>query len=181
MLATTRPARRPVAPTTCSRKDSARASAVLSYWPSNFHALGNREAWGIWPQLSAKRRASPQLRHRPSAPAATQPPCSPTRRHRRRVPRPKRWSTTSAGMSSLRSNSGLAASAYIGGITAENIDFSRVLANGLPYFIGIIILLSALLLMVVFRSLLIPLQAAAMNLLSIGAALGIIVAVFQYG
>jgi RND superfamily putative drug exporter len=73
------------------------------------------------------------------------------------------------------------ATTYIGGITAVNIDFSRVLANGLPYFIGIIVLLSALLLMVVFRSLLIPVQAAAMNLLSIGAALGIVVAVFQYG
>ena len=59
--------------------------------------------------------------------------------------------------------------------------FSRTLAGGLPYFIGIIILLSAVLLLIVFRSLVIPLQAAAMNLLSIGAALGIVVAVFQVG
>jgi RND superfamily putative drug exporter len=73
------------------------------------------------------------------------------------------------------------ATAYIGGTTATNIDFSRTLAGGLPYFIGVIVLLSAVLLMIVFRSLVIPLQAAAMNELSIGAALGIVVAVFQYG
>jgi RND superfamily putative drug exporter len=76
---------------------------------------------------------------------------------------------------------GTGVTAYIGGTTAANIDFSHVLAVGLPYFIGIVVLLSALLLMIVFRSLVIPLQAAVMNVLSIGAALGIIVAVFQYG
>ena len=71
--------------------------------------------------------------------------------------------------------------AYIGGVTAAQIDFSRVLANKLWLFIGVVVLLSALLLMIVFRSLLIPLQAAAMNLLSIGASMGIVVAVFQWG
>ena len=73
------------------------------------------------------------------------------------------------------------ATAYIGGVTAAQIDFSRVLANKLWLFIGVVVLLSALLLMIVFRSLLIPLQAAAMNLLSIGASMGIVVAVFQWG
>jgi RND superfamily putative drug exporter len=48
-------------------------------------------------------------------------------------------------------------------------------------FIGIVVLLSALLLLIVFRSLVIPVQAALMNLLSIGASLGVIVAVFQHG
>jgi RND superfamily putative drug exporter len=71
--------------------------------------------------------------------------------------------------------------AYIGGTTAAQIDFNHVLGGRLPYFIGVVVLLSALLLLLVFRSLLIPLQAALMNLLSIGAAMGIIVAVFQYG
>jgi RND superfamily putative drug exporter len=71
--------------------------------------------------------------------------------------------------------------AYIGGATAAQIDFSQVLANKLWLFIGIVVLLSALLLTVVFRSLLIPLQAALMNLLSIGASMGIVVAVFQWG
>ncbi len=70
---------------------------------------------------------------------------------------------------------------YIGGITAGSVNFAAVLAKKLPLFIGVVVLLSALLLMVVFRSLVIPLQAAIMNLLSIGASLGIIVVVFQWG
>ncbi|HEU0249616.1 MAG TPA: MMPL family transporter [Solirubrobacteraceae bacterium] len=69
---------------------------------------------------------------------------------------------------------------YVGGITAGSIDFASVLGKKLPLFIGVVVLLSALLLMVVFRSLVIPLQAAIMNLLSIGASLGVIVAVFQW-
>ena len=69
---------------------------------------------------------------------------------------------------------------YVGGITAGSIDFANVLGKKLPLFIGVVVLLSALLLMVVFRSLVIPLQAAIMNLLSIGASLGVIVAVFQW-
>jgi putative drug exporter of the RND superfamily len=56
-----------------------------------------------------------------------------------------------------------------------------VLSNKLPLFIGVVVLLSALLLLVVFRSLLIPLQAALMNLLSIAAALGVVQAIFQRG
>jgi RND superfamily putative drug exporter len=71
--------------------------------------------------------------------------------------------------------------AYVGGITAGSVDFAAVLAKKLPLFIGVVVLVSALLLMVVFRSLVIPLQAAVMNLLSIGASLGVIVVVFQWG
>jgi putative drug exporter of the RND superfamily len=70
---------------------------------------------------------------------------------------------------------------FVGGATATQVDFSSVLADKLPLFIGIVVLLSALLLLVVFRSLLIPLQAAAMNLLSIAASLGVVVAIFQQG
>ncbi|HTD57317.1 MAG TPA: MMPL family transporter, partial [Solirubrobacteraceae bacterium] len=70
---------------------------------------------------------------------------------------------------------------YVGGITAGSVDFAAVLAKKLPLFIGVVVALSALLLMVVFRSLVIPLQAAVMNLLSIGASLGVIVVVFQWG
>jgi RND superfamily putative drug exporter len=69
----------------------------------------------------------------------------------------------------------------IGGSTASGIDFSHVLSSKLPLFIGIVVALSALLLMIVFRSLLIPLQGAAMNLLSIGASLGVVQAVFERG
>jgi putative drug exporter of the RND superfamily len=70
---------------------------------------------------------------------------------------------------------------YIGGVTAGGVDFAAVLSSKLPLFIGVVVLLSALLLMVVFRSLVIPLQAAVMNLLSIGASMGVIVAIFQWG
>jgi putative drug exporter of the RND superfamily len=69
----------------------------------------------------------------------------------------------------------------VGGFTAGAIDFSHVLSGKLPLFFAIVILLSALLLLLVFRSLVIPLQAAIMNLLTIGAALGVTVAVFQWG
>jgi RND superfamily putative drug exporter len=70
---------------------------------------------------------------------------------------------------------------YVGGATAAQVDFSHVLSSKLPVFIAVVIALSALLLMIVFRSLVIPVQAALMNLLSIGASLGIIQAVFERG
>jgi putative drug exporter of the RND superfamily len=73
------------------------------------------------------------------------------------------------------------AQVYVGGGTATFIDFAGVLSAKLWLFIGIVVALSALLLLVVFRSLLIPVQAAVMNLLSIGASLGVCVAVFQFG
>jgi RND superfamily putative drug exporter len=69
----------------------------------------------------------------------------------------------------------------VGGSTAIGIDFSKVLAQKLPLFIGIVVLLSFLLLLAVFRSLVIPLMAAVMNLLSVAAAFGVVVAVFQWG
>ncbi|MGA2928607.1 MAG: MMPL family transporter, partial [Solirubrobacteraceae bacterium] len=69
----------------------------------------------------------------------------------------------------------------VGGFTAGSIDFSHVLAGKLPLFFSIVILLSALLLFVIFRSLVIPVQAAIMNLLTIGASLGVTVLVFQHG
>jgi RND superfamily putative drug exporter len=69
----------------------------------------------------------------------------------------------------------------VGGFTAGSIDFASVLATKLPVFISIVVVLSALLLFVMFRSLVIPVQAAAMNLLSIGGALGATVLVFQLG
>jgi RND superfamily putative drug exporter len=73
------------------------------------------------------------------------------------------------------------ATMLVGGFTAGGIDFSHVLSSKLPLFIGIVIGLSALLLLVIFRSLLIPVQAAVMNLLSIGGALGVTVLVFEKG
>jgi RND superfamily putative drug exporter len=69
----------------------------------------------------------------------------------------------------------------VGGQTAIFDDFSTVLSNKLPLFFGIVIVLSFLLLMAVFRSLLIPLIAAVMNLLSAGAAFGLVTAIFEKG
>ncbi len=70
---------------------------------------------------------------------------------------------------------------YVGGSVATNQDFADVLKGKLPYFIGSVVFLSFLLLMLLFRSLLIPATAALMNLLSMGAAFGVIVAAFQWG
>ena len=70
---------------------------------------------------------------------------------------------------------------HVGGETATNIDFAKGLTSKLPLFIAVVVLLSFLLLITVFRSLLIPLVASVMNLLSIGAALGAMNAVFTWG
>jgi RND superfamily putative drug exporter len=70
---------------------------------------------------------------------------------------------------------------YVGGATATFIDLSERVTNALPWFIGTVVLLSFLLLVVVFRSILVPLKAALLNLLSIGAAYGVIVMIFQWG
>ena len=69
----------------------------------------------------------------------------------------------------------------IGGTTAGSIDFSSYLGDRLPLLIGAVLILSFLLLMAVFRSVLVPLKAVIMNLLSVGASYGVIVAIFQWG
>jgi RND superfamily putative drug exporter len=69
----------------------------------------------------------------------------------------------------------------VGGQTAIFADFATVLSGKLPLFIGVVVLLSFLLLAAVFRSIAIPLMAALMNMLSAGAAFGVLVAVFQFG
>lgn len=70
---------------------------------------------------------------------------------------------------------------HVGGVTPTNIDFAHVLAEKLPLFIAVVVLLAFLLLVAVFRSLLIPALASVMNLLSIGAGLGAVNAVFNWG
>jgi RND superfamily putative drug exporter len=76
---------------------------------------------------------------------------------------------------------GTGVTVLVGGTTAVFADFAQVLSNKLPLFIGIVVLLSFLLLMAVFRSLVIPLTAAVMNMLSAGAAFGVVTALFQLG
>ena len=70
---------------------------------------------------------------------------------------------------------------HVGGQTATSKDFASVMTGKLPLFITIVVLLGALLLMVAFHSILIPLTAAVMNLLAAGASFGVVVAVFQWG
>jgi RND superfamily putative drug exporter len=79
------------------------------------------------------------------------------------------------------SDAGSGVRTYVGGVTAAAIDTSAQFSRRLPWVIGGVVLLSFLLLMAVFRSLAVPLKAAVMNLLSVGAAYGVIVAVFQWG
>jgi putative drug exporter of the RND superfamily len=73
------------------------------------------------------------------------------------------------------------ANVAVSGLTAMTDDLTGQLTDTLPIFIAAILTASFLLLMVVFRSIAVPLKAAAVNLLSIGAAYGVVVAVFQWG
>ena len=75
----------------------------------------------------------------------------------------------------------IGAPVVVTGTVAVNVDFSDFLTDRLPYLFVAVLGLSFLLLMVVFRSILVPLKAVVMNLLSIGAAYGIVVALFQWG
>jgi len=70
---------------------------------------------------------------------------------------------------------------YVGGSTAIFDDFADVLTGKLPLFIGVIVALGCLLLLVAFRSVVVPLTAAAMNLVAAAASFGVLVAVFQWG
>jgi RND superfamily putative drug exporter len=70
---------------------------------------------------------------------------------------------------------------FVGSQTAIGVDLADTLGQRLPFMFIAILLLSFVLLMIVFRSLLVPLKAVIMNLLSIGAAYGVIVAIFQWG
>jgi len=76
---------------------------------------------------------------------------------------------------------GTGANAYVGGQTAGYIDLATQIADKLPLMIAIVVALSFVVLLVAFRSLLVPIKAAAMNLLSVAAAYGIVTAVFQLG
>jgi RND superfamily putative drug exporter len=70
---------------------------------------------------------------------------------------------------------------YVYGVTAIFVDFAKVLSAKMTYFFIAVIGLSFLLLLVAFRSLLVPVTAAVMNLLAAGASFGVVVAVFQWG
>jgi putative drug exporter of the RND superfamily len=129
----------------------AAAPGVASVAPARINPAGNVATITVYPRSSPQAYATTQLVRYLRDKVATQV-------------------TAGTGMT-----------VYVGGVTAGAVDFATTLAHKLPLFIGVVVLLSALLLLVVFRSLVIPLQAAIMNLLSIGASLGVIVAIFQWG
>jgi RND superfamily putative drug exporter len=76
---------------------------------------------------------------------------------------------------------GTEANAYVGGQTAGYIDLATQIGDKLPLMIAIVVALSFIVLLIAFRSLLVPIKAAAMNLISVAAAYGIVTAVFQLG
>ncbi len=76
---------------------------------------------------------------------------------------------------------GTGAVSYVGGQTAGYIDLATQIADKLPLMIAIVVGLSFIVLLLAFRSLLVPVKAAAMNLLSVAAAYGVVTAVFQLG
>ncbi|MCO5216959.1 MAG: MMPL family transporter [Thermomicrobiales bacterium] len=71
--------------------------------------------------------------------------------------------------------------AYVGGATAANIDLSEIMADRMVQFFGVVIGLSMIVLIVVFRSIFVPIKAAVTTLASVGATFGAMVAVFQWG
>jgi putative drug exporter of the RND superfamily len=80
-----------------------------------------------------------------------------------------------------RATAGTGVAVYVGGPTATFIDLGELLGSRLLPFVAVVLAIGFVLLLVVFRSIAIPLTAAVANLLSIGTALGVVVAVFQYG
>ncbi|MGW4569043.1 MMPL family transporter [Streptomyces sp. NPDC004561] len=80
-----------------------------------------------------------------------------------------------------RAETGTSLDIHVGGVTAAYDDFAGVIVGKLPLFVGTVIGLGCLLLLVAFRSLGIPLKAAAMNIAAVAAAFGVVVTVFQWG
>ncbi|MGW8883587.1 MMPL family transporter [Streptomyces sp. NPDC055749] len=71
--------------------------------------------------------------------------------------------------------------AHVGGVTASYDDFAEIIIGKLPLFVGVVIALGSLLLLLAFRSLGIPLKAAAMNVAAVASSFGVVVAIFQWG
>ncbi|MBZ6252359.1 MMPL family transporter [Streptomyces olivaceus] len=80
-----------------------------------------------------------------------------------------------------RAESGTALDLHVGGVTAGYDDFAGVIVGKLPLFVGVVVGLGCLLLLLAFRSVGIPLKAAAMNVAAVAAAFGVVVAIFQWG
>ncbi|MEW1645489.1 MMPL family transporter [Streptomyces sp. NPDC091219] len=80
-----------------------------------------------------------------------------------------------------RAETGTSLDIHVGGVTASYDDFADVIVGKLPLFVGVVISLGCVLLLLAFRSIGIPLKAAAMNIAAVAAAFGVVVAIFQWG
>ncbi|MBD0839971.1 MMPL family transporter [Streptomyces sp. TRM68416] len=80
-----------------------------------------------------------------------------------------------------RAETGTSLDIHVGGMTAGYDDFADVIVGKLPLFVGVVVGLGCVLLLLAFRSVGIPLKAAAMNIAAVAAAFGVVVAVFQWG
>lgn len=80
-----------------------------------------------------------------------------------------------------RAGAGTSLDVNVGGVTASYDDFAEIIVGKLPLFVGVVVALGCLLLLLAFRSLGIPLKAAAMNVMAVAGAFGVVVAVFQWG
>ncbi|RST04068.1 MMPL family transporter [Streptomyces sp. WAC07149] len=80
-----------------------------------------------------------------------------------------------------RSAHGSTMDAHVGGVTAGYDDFAEVIVGKLPLFVGVVIALGCVLLLLAFRSIGIPLKAAAMNVAAVASSFGVVVAIFQWG
>ena len=76
---------------------------------------------------------------------------------------------------------GVGADALVGGMVAAGIDYADAIGDALPWFIGAVLVLALVLLSAGFRSILVPVKAVLVNMLTVGSAYGIVVAVFQWG
>ncbi|WP_030421659.1 MMPL family transporter [Streptomyces sp. NRRL F-5065] len=80
-----------------------------------------------------------------------------------------------------RAETGTSLDVHVGGVTAGYDDFADVIVGKLPLFVGVVVGLGCVLLLLAFRSIGIPLKAAAMNVAAVAAAFGVVVAIFQWG
>ncbi|MBZ9598266.1 MMPL family transporter [Streptomyces erythrochromogenes] len=80
-----------------------------------------------------------------------------------------------------RAGQGTSMEVHVGGVTAAYDDFAEVIIGKLPLFVGVVIALGCVLLLLAFRSIGIPLKAAAMNVAAVASSFGVVVAIFQWG
>jgi putative drug exporter of the RND superfamily len=135
-------------------------------------------------RLTAAVRATPDVASATASPAASVPGVGVIQVYPASEPD---TTATSTLLSTLRSRvippaqAGTSMQAYVGGTTAVYADFSSLMSSKLPWFVAAIVGLGFVLLLLAFRSLVIPAISALMNLLGAAASFGVTIAIFQWG